>query len=122
MTKEEFAQLFRHHLDLAVQNAEERYNVSVPRNFVIEYYGKGHFHKVPAEIDVDTAIDALFIDENKFFLIIDLVILEIRNSITRVFVRPSGHPPDVFERTWNDPPGSGPFHHMFHSNFRGIDE
>lgn len=120
MTKEEFAQLFRHHLDLAAQNAEERYKISVPRSFLIEFHGKGHSHKIP--IDVDTAIDALFIDENTFFLVIDVVILEIRKSVTRVFVRPSGHPPDIFERTWNDPPGSGPFHHMFYVDFRVVDD
>lgn len=120
MTKEEFAQLFRHHLDLAAQNAEERYKITVPRNFLIELHDAGYSPRVP--IDVDTAIDALFIDENTFFRVIDIMVIEVRKSATRVFVRPSGHHPEGFERTWNNPAGNGPFKRLISLDLRVVDD
>lgn len=120
MTKDEFAQLFRRYLDLAAQNAEERYKITVPRNFLIEFHGKGHSHRIP--IDVDTAINDLFIDENTFFRVIDIMVIEVRKSATRVFVRPSGHHPEGFERTWNNPPGNGPFKQLISLDLQVIDD
>jgi hypothetical protein len=46
---------------------------------------------------------------DRFYGIIDVSVKSVSPVVTRVFVGASGHPPDAFERTWNQPPGMGPF-------------
>ena len=55
------------------------------------------------------ALSELFVSEDAFYLIIDMVAVEVSATTTWVWVRESGHHPGPFEKTWNNPPGSGPF-------------
>jgi hypothetical protein len=36
-------------------------------------------------------------------------VLRVTGEVTTIFMRVSGHPPDTFEKTWNQPVGNGPF-------------
>ena len=60
-------------------------------------------------IDFIEAIDLLYLGRDKFFVFIDIGVLDSSDDYTLLFVRPSGHKPVPFEETWNTPPGNGPF-------------
>jgi hypothetical protein len=105
MTKETFRGLFQAALEAAASNADEQLGRRVSRNFRIRF-GEP---KARPWIDPDTALDRLYLGANRFYLIIDVAVVEAAGDWTAVYVRPSGHRPGSFEQTWNDPPGSGPF-------------
>jgi hypothetical protein len=106
MDKQGFRELFEAALDEAAQNAERKLNREVPRNFVVLLYGLGYNG---APLDLETAVDALYLGEDSFFVIVDLAVMEVNARSTKVFVRPSGHRPVPFEHTWNYKAGTGPF-------------
>lgn len=58
---------------------------------------------------LDEAVDEIYLGEEKFYLIIDIGITELRRQETIAITRVSGHKPGSFDQTWNDPPGNGPF-------------
>lgn len=106
MIKEEFRRLFDSALESAARNAEGHLGHSVPRSFRILLHGAGH----PGDlVEPETALDALYISEDRFYRIIDVAVQAVDPRCTTVFVRASSHTPSRFEQTWNDPPGGGPF-------------
>lgn len=110
MDKAEFAALFRESLELAAKYAEERLGHEISRNFTIRLYGAGSSGGV---FDPEEVINKIYIDQSRFYRIIDLSVVEISKGTTKVFVRVSQHSPGSFEETWNDPPGTGPFKQLF---------
>jgi hypothetical protein len=57
---------------------------------------------------MDAALDNIYLGPDRFYRIIDVAIKELLPKESVVFVRVSGHPPDVFGTTW-DPASTGPF-------------
>ena len=107
MDKKEFQKLFEDALEKAAWNAEEKLGCILPRNFVIKLYGPGH--SSGTLMSVVSAVDVLYIDDRLFYRVIDVAVIEVSKEKTVVFTRVSGHAPSTFEKTWNDPYGSGPF-------------
>jgi hypothetical protein len=60
-------------------------------------------------LDPASAIDALYLGEDRFYLVIDVAVIGVGSSWTTIFTRTSGHTPGPWEKTLNDPPGRGPF-------------
>ncbi len=110
MNREEFRDLFTSALDEAFKNAERLLGISLSDNVKIELYGAGHSGDI---VDLETATDSLFLGENLFFVVIDVSVIKISSDSTIIWVAASGHPPVPFEKTWNDPPGRGPFKQVF---------
>lgn len=106
MDNQEFKKLFLKALYDAAFHAERRFNRQISRSFEIELHGAGY---VGSRITPEAAADILFIDNEHFYRIIDVAVIEIQATKTCVFVRVSGHEPGVFIETWNQPPGMGPF-------------
>ena len=106
MDKKNFGILFFNSLDTAANLAEDRLGNKVAHSFEIELHGAGHSGVI---LSPEHALDALYINENQFYRIIDISVIEINPTSTRVFVRVSAHTPSAFEETWNQPAGSGPF-------------
>jgi hypothetical protein len=115
MTKQEFEELFRRALEIAAQNAEGKLGREVPRDFQIRLYGAGHSGDL---LRPEFVVDKLYLGDNKCYLIIDVAVIEISNNYTTIFMRISQHEPGPFERTWNNPPGSGPFKQLFAKNIK----
>jgi len=106
MTKAEFEQRFKDALEEAACLADEQLGRRVPRHFVVELHGAGHSKDRVSAAD---AADALFLGDDLFYRIIDFGVVEVSPNTTTVFVRASDHEPSSWDRTWNTPPGSGPF-------------
>lgn len=116
MKKEKFAELFRAGLEEAAKVAEANNNTTVPRNFECEFYGCGFDGDI---LSVDEALEFLYLGENEFYVVIDLAILKATSTTTTVFVRVSGHyPVQLFEETWNEPNGFGPFKQIISLQFQ----
>jgi len=106
INKHQFSLLFARALEAATVQAEKQLRRSVSRQFEIELHGAGKSGCIvsPAE-----ALDILFIDENRFYRIIDTAVIAVWDAKTRIFLRISSHAPGRFEDTWNQPSGAGPF-------------
>jgi hypothetical protein len=104
VSRKEFRQLFERALQLAAQNAEQR-SPGVPRAFLIELHGAQSPGLV---MSVDEAFDRLYLGDDRFYRIIDVMVKEVRPRESVVFVRASDHPPAEFDKTW-DPSALGPF-------------
>jgi hypothetical protein len=118
MDKQEFGQLFFNSLTESARNAEERLGKPIVRAFEIELHGAGYSGMC---FTPDHALDALFLDENHSYRIIDIAVIEIHPAQTRIFVRASAHRPSSFEKTWNQPPGAGPFKQILAEDIRVFD-
>lgn len=106
MKKQHFEQQFSSALEQAAEYADAQLGYRVPRNFRIWLRGTENNGDA---LSAAEAIDALFLGEDRFYGIIDFGVIEVSDDATTVFVRASAHRPVPFERTWNDPPGRGPF-------------
>jgi hypothetical protein len=105
MTKNEFRQLFLTALNSAAANAEARVANPISHSFVIELHAPGFVGRL---VDVDEALDRLFLGSDRFYRIIDVAIKKLLPGQSIAFVRTSGHPPVEFSQTW-DPSDLGPF-------------
>jgi hypothetical protein len=105
MTKSEFRALFSRALNTAAENAEVKVATPIPRSFLIELHAFGCDDRL---ISVDEAVDKIYVGSDRFYRIIDVALKEVLPNESIVFVRVSGHPPDIFNSTW-DPTGTGPF-------------
>src|ERR1700685_4136850 len=105
MTKTEFAALFLRALNIAADHAAAKTAEPVPRSFLIELHGAGCPGRV---VTVDEAVSRIFLDEARFYRIIDVAVIQILPGETMVFTRVSDHLPAEFEHTF-DPSGLGPF-------------
>jgi predicted hydrolase (HD superfamily) len=106
MEFEQFRELFLSALQLAIKNAETNLGKAIPQDFIILLHGAGHAGN---EISADAAAQALYIDENHFYRIIDVAVQQISTTQTYIFVRVSGHPPASLAETVNYALGYGAF-------------
>jgi hypothetical protein len=106
MDKSDFRRLYSVALEAAARDAEARLGRPVSRNFVIELHGLApHPRLLPPE----QVVDALYLGPDKFYRVVDVSVVRVGAARTVVFTRISGHPPAEFDKTWNTPPGAGPF-------------
>jgi hypothetical protein len=106
MTRDAFKTLFRSALETAADHAGKILGRAVPRVFEIEMHGLAPASRT---LTVDEAFDEIYLGPERFYRIIDLAVLRVSGEVTTIFMRVSGHSPDTFEKTWNQPAGSGPF-------------
>jgi hypothetical protein len=106
MNKENFRILFERALMQAAIYAEQQLDRQISSRFIIELHG-AKYRGVP--LDVTSATDKLYLDEDHFYRIIDVAVIEVGEDYTKIFVRASSHHPATFDQTWNNPPGMGPF-------------
>jgi len=104
-TKTEFRELFMLALNIAAENAEQKFGRTIPRCFVIEFHGPGPAGNV---VSVDEAFDHIYLGSDRFYKIIDVAIKALLPGKSVAFVRVSGHRPEEFDKTW-DPDKMGPF-------------
>jgi hypothetical protein len=77
-----------------------------PRTCMFEFHGGGHDGTL---MSLAAAAAAAYVSEELFYVFIDVGVRRFTPSSTTIFVGISGHPPVPFDRTYNTPPGSGPF-------------
>lgn len=111
MQRAEFARLFVAALHEAARVAEAATGRALPRRFQIELHGAGHLGD---PVDQEEAVRALYLGPDRFYRIVDVGVLANAPEaeaagFARAWVRVSGHPPSSYNRTWNQPAGSGPF-------------
>jgi hypothetical protein len=110
MNYEELKQLFLNQLEIAAQNAEDRFKLSIPRKFKIRLFPRGTVqgHKL---FDIDSALKTLYLDGHLFPLYVDMAIeaVTINRKFAIVYLNVSSHERVPFDLTWNYKSGSGPF-------------
>ena len=106
MKKDDFKNLFKTSVEIAIVNAEAKLGIRLSRNIKILISG---WEPLSPTLTLDEAFEEIFISESSFFRIIDLGVIRFSNNSVSVAVRHSDHKPSEFEDTWNQPFGSGPF-------------
>lgn len=106
MNKDSFKSLFEKSLEAAAIHAESKLERSVPRTFEVELHGGGYSGIL---LTPDETLEILYLGEDRSYRIIDIGVIAIFTSHTRVFVRISAHTPSTFDKTWNQLLGNGPF-------------
>jgi hypothetical protein len=106
MPFEEFYKLFQNALQTAIKNAEEQLHRKIPTDVKILLHGAGYSGEL---MDLLAAAKKLYLGEEIFYKIIDVSVIKVSKLNTTLFVRASSHTPSTFDKTWNNPPGSGPF-------------
>jgi hypothetical protein len=119
MTKDEFRKLFDHALATAIANAEQRLQHAIPANVQIMLHGAEHRGDL---LSPSEAAEALYLGEDIFYVVIDVMVIAFSAQSTQVFMAASGHEPRSFDQTWNDPPGSGPFKQVMAKEINFIDQ
>ena len=114
MIKQEFRSLFEKALAAAIKLAKIRVPSSRLADFVkIDLHAPNAPHEL---INLDQALDAIYIGEDQFYKIIDVAVWRNRSPNNLIgFVRVSGHLPCPLSQTW-DPDGLGPFKPMIIRN------
>lgn len=79
MQRPDFERAFANQIRLALEEAENRLSVALPRSVAVELHGAGHEGTV---LSVEDAARALFLGPNRFFRIIDLGVLAIEPEFT----------------------------------------
>lgn len=77
-----------------------------PGACTFEVHGGGHDGTL---MSLTAAAAEAFVSEDLFYVFIDVGVRRFTPSSTTIFVGISSRPPVPFERTYNTPPGSGPF-------------
>jgi len=115
MTRQEFHALYLNALEQTTRAAELQFGRSLSRHF-------GVLRDSPREdgrrVTPDEAFDEIWLGEDRYYCIVDVVVVEASPSKTWLWIRESGHPPEAYEKTWNQPPGSGPFKTMLPMEIR----
>ena len=106
MTRDAFKTLFESALETAADHAGKILGHAVPHVFEIEMHGLAPRSRT---LTVGEAFDEIDLGPERFYRVIDLAVLRVSQDVTTIFMCVSGHPPDTFEKTWNQPAGSGPF-------------
>jgi hypothetical protein len=104
----EFRRVFDATLEAAARATEYYLGHPVPRNFIIMLSGAA---KSDDSVDVETAFDKLYLGDEEFFYQVEVIIKGFRagDEYLRLWMLVSHHRPVPFEKTWNRPPGAGPF-------------
>ena len=106
MEKNQFVELFHQATSIALANAAKNLGRDIPSSVKFKVYGQGSSGEIAATGQV---VELLYISSDRFYAIIDLAVIEVHPDYTLLFLRISRHQPVPFEKTWNDPIGSGPF-------------
>ena len=106
MTFDEFYRLLTQALDEAVKTAEQQLHRKLPANSKVVLHGAGHRGD---EMDSLAAAKILYLGNDRFYRIIDVAVIKVGKTENTIFVRASAHSPSTFDKTWNNPPGMGPF-------------
>ena len=106
MKKDTFRSLFFDIAAQAIEQARKLLSIVFPSEFIVKMHGAGISGGI---ISPDEALDLMYIDETKFYRIIDVGVKMIQSDLTVLFVRISAHAPSYFDETWNTPKGNGPF-------------
>jgi len=104
MDRSEFERRFVQCLERAALDASSHFGRPFKQPYVVDIQGLGG----GIGLSIVAATDRLFLSEDQFFLVIDVGVWAIRDGAVAFFVRPSGHPPVSWDRTW-DPEANGPF-------------
>ncbi len=113
MNREEFKRLFRQNIDEAIAKTRQITSINFPEEVEIELYAPG---ESGSRMSIEDGVDILFLGEDKFYRLIDVSVLKVEKRKLVIFVRVSGHAPSDFRKTWNTPPGNGPFKVMVPMN------
>jgi hypothetical protein len=111
MTKEQFATLFQEALSEATTEIEAQTQRTLPRHFLIELHAFGYGRN--DRLSLTQTLDLLYINEEQFYRVIDIALIEVRSDATIFFVRVSGDHPSSWTETWNADSGKGSFKKMF---------
>ena len=111
--KQQFRELFETALNEAAENAECVLHTNISRDFLIEL----HLYGVRL-CDVDTALDNLYLGEDRAYKVIDVAVLRVESDKTIVFVRVSGHDPVPWEETYQADKLKGPFKQMIYEDLK----
>jgi hypothetical protein len=102
----EFRRVFDATLEAAARASEHVFGHPVPRNFKIKLSGAT---RTDGPVDVESAFDKLYLGDEEFFAMIDVFLRGLRDDFLELEMMVTGHKPVPFEKTWNRPPGAGPF-------------
>jgi hypothetical protein len=92
LTYDAFKGLFYDALDAAGVEAAEVFGGGFDRPYTAKLYGAGYSG---ADMDADACCEALFVDDQRVWLYIDIAAMERGPHGTRFFVRASGHEPGL---------------------------
>jgi len=98
----DFHALFTQALETAAQNADAALGFKIPRNFQIVLHAAPFGGRV---VRVETAVDTLYLGKDSSYFIIDVAVVEVSRTETKVFVRVSGHPPVEPSNVWTGSDG-----------------
>lgn len=118
MTKEDFSALFLKCARQALADAQRRLGVPLSDDFEVELHGAGLSGEI---VSRERAVELMYAGENLFYICIDIAVKAVIKGKAILFTRISGHEPSSFERTWNTPPGNGPFIIMEALNISVVD-
>ncbi len=110
MIWDEFEKLFRDQLELAVQNAERRFKIDLPRKYRIRLSSRGTVRGNEL-FDIDATLKHLYREDQLYPLYVDLAVeaVSIDRAFTIVLVSAAKSELVPFELTWNYKSGAGPF-------------
>jgi hypothetical protein len=106
MNRNDFKSLFVRCVNEAMQLAQRLSPRPLPEEFEIELHGGGVGGQI---VSLEIALEKMFVEEDLFYAIIDVGVKKIVGARCRIFVRITDRPPVTWDKTWNKPPGHGPF-------------
>lgn len=118
MTKQAFRNLLVQVLNQVKANTEEQLERPLADQFEIELYGAYHAGSI---LNLAETLDAIFLDEERFYRVINVSVCEISQQKTRFRLGVSGHEPSTFKKTW-DSSGWGPFKEIIPVQIRILEE
>lgn len=112
MSLDEFSELFASVLE---QIANEVGETLGARRVTVSLQGPS----TPA-VSVRAAAEQLYVDENRFWRIIDVGLFETTENYVRFVVIRTGFPAGPWEKTWNAATGWGPFKKIIYVHVRRV--
>lgn len=107
MNYSDFSVLFYRVIEQAVQQAEAQFSIQLPKSRMVEFHG---FGLSGDKISLAAALEKVYLGDDLFFVLIDVVVIAYSDNAAYIFMRISGHPPvDKFEKTYNSAIGLGAF-------------
>jgi hypothetical protein len=119
MNMHDFGQLLREKLNEAVDLGERSLGKQIPRNLMILRDSPKSDER---RISVEQAISELFVSDDKFYNTIELTVVEVSPTTTWIFADEKGDSTNSFDKTLNQPPGSGPFKPLMSNKIRTLKE
>ncbi|TBD34339.1 hypothetical protein [Rhizobium ruizarguesonis] len=104
MNKTSFARIFQDAVEVACRSTEEALGRTLNRDVIVRMYGAG---TNGLDVSSEEFIDRAYINDDVFYRLIDLMVVEVIGSRPVVFARISNHPPAQLSKCWNGE--KGPF-------------